>query len=421
MMVQDSAVPTTNDEVKLMFTETWSDGEPGAEAPTDWIWTGLLAPGQITLMTGLWKTGKTTLFAHLLACRHAATPLLDRAVRPGLTAVVTEEPAALWRARCRKLGIGPNVCFFHRPFMARPTTAEFAALIAHLLDLKARRNIDLMVLDPLAHFLPIRCENSAEAMQAALQPLRRLTDRGLATLLCHHPSKEHRKPGQAARGSGALPAFADILLELHPFAAGVPGDRRRLLYGFSRWEETPPSLLIELNAEGSGYRILPEERCTDFPDYWPLLELVLTEAPAPLTRAQIRDRWGDDPPRPPMRTLWAWLNAACAESLVARSGTGRANDPFKYCLPHRMPAWLADPFWCRLNGGAPPDAGDTTDMDVIAPQVDRLQPVESLRAEPPEAGPQEAPGPVPVAEPDPGPPSHMESIRRWLASLQGSG
>jgi hypothetical protein len=85
-------------------------------------------------------------------------------------------------------------------------------------------------------------------MQEALEPLRSLTNKGLATLLCHHPSKGHCTPGQAARGLGALPAFADMLLELHPFVIGVPAERRRLLFGFSRHEEAPPGLLIELKA-----------------------------------------------------------------------------------------------------------------------------------------------------------------------------
>ncbi len=184
-----------------MHNETWGDSEDQPESTTDWIWPGMLAPGQVTLITALWKTGKTTLLAHLLAHRHAATALLDRPVRPGLTAVVTEETAPIWRVRCRKLGFGANVCFFHRPFASRPTPAEFAALIAQLLDLKVRRSIDLVVFDPLAKFLPVRSENSAEAMQEALEPLHRLTDAGLAVLLQHHPSKGQPTVGQAARGS----------------------------------------------------------------------------------------------------------------------------------------------------------------------------------------------------------------------------
>src|SRR5260370_31889777 len=326
-----------------MVTECWGDCLDQADAVDDWIWTGLLRPGQITLMTALPKTGKTTLLSHLLAHRQTGTPLLDRTVRPGVTAVLTEEPRALWNRRCRKLGFGRDVCFFFRPFALRPTQDEFAELIAQLLDLKARRGVDLVVVDTLSRFLPLRCENSTESMQQALAPLTSLAEHGLATLLNHHPSKGHAAPGQAARGSIALPAFADILLELHPFAPGLSGDRRRLLLGFSRNDETPPSLAIELNEAGTAMSILREQPESDIPEFWPELSVVLEDAGEPLTRMRLLDRWPEDLPRPSLRTLLNWLNTACEKNLVARAGTGRANDPLEYGLPSQMPLWLAAP------------------------------------------------------------------------------
>ena len=32
-----------------------------AAQPKRWVWDGMLGPGQITLLTSMWKTGKTTL------------------------------------------------------------------------------------------------------------------------------------------------------------------------------------------------------------------------------------------------------------------------------------------------------------------------------------------------------------------------
>jgi hypothetical protein len=144
-------------------------------------------------------------------------------------------------------------------------------------DAKAHRT---GVVDSLSRFLPLRAENSPDAMLQALEPLHFLTDAELAVLLHHHPRKGLPLPGQAARGPGALPAFVDIDLELHPFAAGVPTDRRRLLLGRSRWEETPPSLLIALDADGKAYQVLPEETSSDFPEYWPILRIVLEMRPS---------------------------------------------------------------------------------------------------------------------------------------------
>ena len=53
------------------------------ETPREWIWEGYLARGQFTLFTSLWKSGKTTLLAHLLAQRREGSSLAGKAVRAG--------------------------------------------------------------------------------------------------------------------------------------------------------------------------------------------------------------------------------------------------------------------------------------------------------------------------------------------------
>src|SRR5262245_5142908 len=66
----------------------------------DWLWHGYLARGQITLLTGQWKIGKTALLAALLARLGAGGALAGRDVRAGRAIVVTEEGSALWLGRC---------------------------------------------------------------------------------------------------------------------------------------------------------------------------------------------------------------------------------------------------------------------------------------------------------------------------------
>jgi hypothetical protein len=53
--------------------------------PTSWLWHGLLAPGKMTLLTSLGKSGKTTLLAHLLAHRQRGGEFLGQAVAPGVS------------------------------------------------------------------------------------------------------------------------------------------------------------------------------------------------------------------------------------------------------------------------------------------------------------------------------------------------
>jgi archaellum biogenesis ATPase FlaH len=332
-----------------MLPETWTDNLDDANHGPGWIWRGLLAPGQITLMTGLWKTGKTTLLSHLLSRRRMGGDLLDLPVTHGPTAVFTEESRSQWLERARKLALGPDICFFCRPFIGRPTRAQFDDMIAQLLELRRRRGVNLAVFDPLTCFMPAHTENSSDEALAAMGAMRTLADASMAVLLPHHPAKGNPGVGQAARGTGALSAFADVLLELRPSDPDNPADRRRLLYAFSRSPETPSILRIELKADGSDYITLPASPLGDFPRYWPVLVGVLEEAQDKMTRAQMLDQWPADFPRPSLATLWRWLDTACDSNLIAREGTGRSADPFRYWLRARERAWLDNPLYRVLH------------------------------------------------------------------------
>ncbi len=96
--------------------------DAGPTRPTPrWLWHGFLMPGDVTLLTSLWKTGKTTLLTGLL--RHLATgqPFLGLIVRSGRAWIVSEESLDQWRDRVRLMPLGPHVHLLARPFRGRPT------------------------------------------------------------------------------------------------------------------------------------------------------------------------------------------------------------------------------------------------------------------------------------------------------------
>jgi hypothetical protein len=165
----------------------------------------------VTLFTSLWKSGKTTLLAHLLGRRRWGQEFLGQAVRSGGSLVVSEEPRDLWPERFRRHGLGQEVGVLTRPFAGRPTFAQLEQLNAGILELRTERDLDLVVFDSLATFLPVRNESSAAAMVHALAPFLALAEAGLAVGLWHHPAKSDRPLGQAARGSGALLASVNGL------------------------------------------------------------------------------------------------------------------------------------------------------------------------------------------------------------------
>jgi hypothetical protein len=170
------------------------------DQPVPWLWHGYVARYHLTLLTGQWKIGKTTLLAALLARLGDGGELAGRPVTPGRAVVITEEGAGLWLKRLAKHGIGDWVRFAFNPFVRKPLPRQWQYLLDDLAALHRDRRIDLVVIDPLAVVLPGREEASAAAMTDALRPVRALAAGGPGVLLLHHPRKGYALGGQGARG-----------------------------------------------------------------------------------------------------------------------------------------------------------------------------------------------------------------------------
>jgi hypothetical protein len=317
-----------------------------------WVWHGYLASGNVTLLVGPWKAGKTTLLSVLLARLAAGGTLAGLAVRPGRAVVLSEEDPDLWRDRAARLGLGDHVTVLSRPFRGRrPTRDQWHQLIDSLVGRHEAVGFEVLVVDPLADFLPSRTENNAAVVLDMLMPLQELTRRGVGLLILHHPHKGPTVAGQAARGSGALGGSVDILLELDPVGGLADDDRRRRLAAFSRHRATPRRLVVELNAEGTDYAALGDYLGNEFEENWRVLCGVLEATNKKLTRAQILDQWPADYAKPQPATLWKWLDRAVRDGRVRVEGTGRRKSPFKYWLTGIEAKWATDPdrlFWASL-------------------------------------------------------------------------
>ncbi len=231
---------------------------------TSWLWDGYLMPGDVTLLTSQWKTGKTTLLTGLLRRLATGQPFLGRAVRTGRAWVVSEESLQIWTERMRVMPLGPHAQLLARPFRGRPTPDEWDLLLDKAAEARGNGELDLFVVDPLASFLPGRCESDAGTLLEALQPLHRLTAAGVAVLLLHHPRKGASEPGSSARGSGALLGFVDTALELTRYSK-LKSDRcRRLILGQSRRAGTPARLSYEWNETTGEFRAVADPRERQF-------------------------------------------------------------------------------------------------------------------------------------------------------------
>ena len=294
--------------------------------PSDWLWNGYLRPGDITLLTSQWKTGKTTLLAGLLGSFGTGAPFLDRAVRPARTWIVSEESRSQWAERIRLMPLGPNVCLLSRPFLGRPTIDEWNLLIDRAIEARRAVGLDFFVVDPLASFLPGRCESDAATLLEALVPLRRLTNEGIAVLLLHHPRKKKSEVGSSARGSGALLGFVETSLEL----AGQGGNRR-LIRAQSRRAGVPARLAYEWNPATGAFAVTADPRLREMEEHWQTILDILKGRTDGITHKEIAQYWPEEE-KPSPSALYHWLNLAFDRKLVRREGRGTKNDPWRYRL-----------------------------------------------------------------------------------------
>lgn len=319
----------------------------------DWLWQGYLAPGNVTLLTSLWKSGKSTLISLLLARLKTGGMLAGLPVRAGRAVLISEETEQMWLDRSLIVDLDGHIDWFCQPFRGKPTEGDWQELLARVGRLHAQKRVDLLVIDSLANLSPMRSENDAGEMLKALTPLQDLSARGISTLTSHHPKKGPTLPGQAARGSGALPGFVDIIVEMHALSHR-PADRRRRLRAFSRHAATPPNLVIQWTADGTDYLGLGSSAEPDYEQGWPVLQAVLAQADRPLARRAILLSWPESAVPPTGQTLWRWLSRAVHEGKVLQAGRGSRKEPFLYSLPGMAEKWqekFMESFTKRLEEG----------------------------------------------------------------------
>jgi hypothetical protein len=314
---------------------TFPDPTPASQlcaggSAADWLWRGFVARQSVTLLTSLWKAGKSTLLAHLVKAMGGGADLAGLPVAAGNVLLVSEESAALWAGRRDKLGIGDHATFYVRPFLGRPNAAKWLAFIEHLARLVRQRGVSLVCFDTLASLSPCEDENDAAKMMAALSPLHRITEAGAGVLLVHHPRKGDAGEGQASRGSGALPGFVDVILEMRRARGSERGNRQRELTAYSRFDDTPDGLVIELAEDGSGYRSLGSPADADRQNRWRIIRDLLPDAARGWTVDEVLAVWPEETRKPAKRTITIDLKQGAEAGQWSMGGAGKRHDAYRF-------------------------------------------------------------------------------------------
>ena len=308
-----------------------------AAAEGRWYLHGVLTPGGTTSLTGLWKIGKTTWLARLLAALGGDAEFSGLAVSPARVLIVSEEGERLWAARRDELGLGDHVAVICKPFLGRPDRAGWEGFVSHLAAAAADGDYRIVVFDSLFNLWPVADENDAAQVLTALAPMNALTTANIAVLLVCHPTKSDAGEARATRGSGALGGFVDVILEMRRYDPERREDTRRVLTGYSRFDETPAEIVLEYSKE-AGYRAVGTRAAARSEDRRGAMRELLPDGPTGATVEELLDRWTDEAPRPGARTLRRELEAEFAAGRVARTGAGKKNDPHRYHGKNSIPA-----------------------------------------------------------------------------------
>jgi hypothetical protein len=293
-----------------------------------WRLQGYLGVGIITLLSAIWKGGKTTWLTHLLRAFASEGAFIGQAVTPCNVLIISEEPAHLWTARRDDLQIGDHVQILCRPFKGKPDGQTWDAFTSFIAEQVKAKAIAIVIWDTISAFWPVQNENDASEVIAGLLPLRKLCDAGAGVLLVHHPRKSDGTEATAARGSGALTGFVDIILELRRFDAAQRDDRRRTLTGYSRYRSTPDELVIELAQDGGSYALIGTKGNAEARELEAMISTVLPLSLPGFTDKEIKDNWPKD--RPPRRDKLLRALKDGSGKLWNRTGAGKKNDPFRY-------------------------------------------------------------------------------------------
>ncbi len=308
--------------------ETFKPPKPLTEledAPsTSWHWEEYLPAGETTLFTGYWKSGKSTFLGALLSETLEGGEFLGYEVAPMKVLIVSEESESIWKTRAYNFGLGENIHLVSRPFMYKPTTAQWRDFLGYVGGLIESHGYNLIILDTLAALWPVRDENSASEVTQTLMPVRQWNEKGVSVLLVHHFRKGDGQEGQGDRGSGALASFVDVKIEFRRYDRESQEDTRRVVTVLSRYE-IPPEQVIRL--EENKYISLGTKKEAGIREREQVYQEILPHTSPGLTVEETLDAWPDDDKKPGKGRVGSDL---ASFPWVRREGQGKRGSPYRY-------------------------------------------------------------------------------------------
>lgn len=219
-----------------------------------WIAKPWVAKGVATEIVGQAKAaGKSTFVFRLCRAILQSEPFLGEPTTPVKIAYLTEENDPTFARGLEKAGL-LNAPDFHIIQWADVAKLGWFKTAEALRKDLAALGVGLLIIDtfPQFAFQGDDSENDATAALRALAPVQLITRLGVGVILVRHERKAGGSVGRAGRGSSAFGGGVDIILQVkrRGSAANTPD---RIIYGLSRFEETPEEVKVTLDPDSGTY------------------------------------------------------------------------------------------------------------------------------------------------------------------------
>jgi RecA-family ATPase len=211
----------------------------------EWLWDGFLAKGHITLLSALWKAGKTTLLAELFRCMQEETALAGQKTHKCQVLYLSEERETQWVLRREEKNLTLPIHILCNPLKRKLKYDEWVVWVEKAANFCVEKDLSLAVIDTMTTFSSVTDENDSSQVNAALLPLNYFREKNIAVLLVHHFRKSGGNEGTASRGSGALMSYVDVIMEFSRQEPEDSNNNQRKLISLSRFDETPTEIILD--------------------------------------------------------------------------------------------------------------------------------------------------------------------------------
>lgn len=206
----------------------------------------------VSMLSGPPKSGKSTLTADALRCRETGEDFIGNQSRIGPTLLVTEEGGVPVRFKYGELS---ELAIFDQQAAGGETFRDTLTRIGDWADQQSEPA--LVVIDTLAAWGAVENENDAAEMTRVVNDVKALAmAKNVGILLIHHSRKGGGERGEAIRGSGAVLAVMDHVMEITPVR---DESNQRRIHVMSRVLPEDTGWLVDFDSTERRYTVITKQ------------------------------------------------------------------------------------------------------------------------------------------------------------------